>query len=121
MSLFARVQALETLIQQAVQLARRAVAATGALVGVTNIQSGTVDLAGGTFTVVTATVTANTRIVATFKTSAGGDGAAPPFTTRLEVTARVPGAPGSFEIAALTNNGVLDATNISSVDWIAIN
>lgn len=121
MSLFARVSALETLIQQAIQLARRAVAASTALVGITRIQTGTVNLVGGVATVATATITAQSRIVVQFATSQGGDGAAPPFTTRLQSAARVVGAPGSFEIGALTNNGVADISNTSSVDWIVIN
>lgn len=108
-----RLEALET-------LAQRVLAAVAGFAGVSRIQSGTVNLVLGTATVNTF-VTANTRVVATIKTSQGGDGAAEPFTTRIEVTARVPGNPGSFQIAALTNAGVADATNTSSVDWIAIN
>jgi len=121
MSLFARVQSLESLIQQAIQLARRAVASSAALAGITRIQAGTVNLLGGQALAVPAIITASSIIVVQFRTSAGGNNAAPPFTTRLQTPVRVIGSPGSFDIGALTNNGVLDASNTSSVDWIVIN
>jgi hypothetical protein len=117
--LWAEIQRLNGLVKRALA---SALASGAALAGVTSIQSGTVQLGPGTGTAtVSANITSNTRIVACFKASSGGDGGAEPFTTRLECTARANGTPGSFQIAALTNAGVADTTNVSSVDWIAIN
>lgn len=121
MNIWAAIQRLETLVAQAGELARRSASGAAALVGITRIQVGTATLIGGTVTVVTANITASSIIVAQFRQFVGGTGAAPPFTVRLEIPVRVVGAPGSFEISALTNNGVLSATDTSSVDWIVIN
>jgi len=115
----ARIEALESKIQRALATA---VASAAALVGITRIQTGEAILINGVATV-PATITASSRIIVQFATSFGGDGAAEPFTTRLETPLgnRVPGAPGSFDIVALTNAGLPDASNGSSVDWIVIN
>ena len=115
----ARIEELETTVLRSLAAAG---AAAGALIGITRIQTGEATLVNGTVTV-PAIITANSRIVVQFATSFGGDGGAVPFTTRLETPLgnRVVGSPGSFDIVALTNAGLPDASNGSSVDWIVIN
>jgi hypothetical protein len=118
--IYARVQKLESSIQRALASALAAASAAAALAGITRIQAGTATLIGGQLTVATATITANSRIVVSFNTAASGGGA---NTAKLQVSSasRVVGAPGSFDIQALTIADVLNNTDTSSVDWVVIN
>jgi hypothetical protein len=115
----ARVEKLESAIQRALASALAAASAAAALAGVTRIQAGTVQLAMGTATVAGFTITANSRIVAQFNTAASGGGAS----AKLEIPTanRVNGAPGTFEIHALTTADVINAMDGSTVDFVIIN
>jgi hypothetical protein len=105
-SLLARIERLEALIKRAL----------GG--GSKSIQAGTTTLVAGTKTVTGFRITATSRIVAQFNTAAGGGGA----TVKLDTPTanRVVGAPGTFDIQALTSADVVNGMDTSTVDFVII-
>jgi len=81
------------------------------------LQYGTGTLVAGTVTIA-ATITANSRIPAPGMTDPG----AGPITgfAAFEITNKVIGAPGSFDVTAIDDTGATIVAAVCTFDWIVI-
>lgn len=82
-----------------------------------SVQGGTATLINGTITVSSATITASSRVMVTMTDP--GAGAITGFAA-FEVTNKVPGAPGSFDITAIDDAKATIATAVCVVDWLVV-